>query len=295
METYVCHVTKECNCMCRYCYEQDKTSIYAWNDVYNFICNMVEYRTSDTFNIEFLGGEPLLAFNHIVGVVETFKDVFPNITIPNFIITTNGTILNDNIVYFLKDNPNVRFCASLDGTRFMNMLRITKELQNTYDLAMPNLKRLISEGLRPSVHMVTHPFNVGYLSMGIEHIYNQGIMDIGIGTVESTIIIGKEYCDRFISELKIISNKIKHGLLPGLNVHELNSLKPREDKRHYIYDESGKVIGETYGRSGNDIVSKNDKTGYIAQNMESKLGCLIEDIREIVYTNHQKIMRGESC
>ena len=33
METYVIHVTKECNMNCLYCYEKDKTSTYTWEEV----------------------------------------------------------------------------------------------------------------------------------------------------------------------------------------------------------------------------------------------------------------------
>lgn len=290
METYVVHVTKECNCKCVYCYEQDKTSTYTYDEIYHFISNLVKHRTSDIFNIEFLGGEPLLAFNHVKSVVDAFKYDFPEVTINNFIITTNGTILTYEIIEFLQENPNVSFCASLDGNKYMNMLRVTKDNINTYDRVIDNLKTLISHSITPAVHMVTHPYNIAYLSEGIVHLYNLGIRNIGIGTVESTITIGKEYCDKFISELGIISRRIKSGQLSGLYVNELNSLKPRTDNRYYIRDSSGKLIGESYGRSGNDITSHSDVIGYNAQSSESSIGTLIEDIREIVYTNHQIIM-----
>lgn len=33
LERYVIHTTKICNMNCTYCYEQDKTSTYTWDEI----------------------------------------------------------------------------------------------------------------------------------------------------------------------------------------------------------------------------------------------------------------------
>lgn len=266
------------------CYEQDKTSTYRWEEIKEYIDNLTKY--NKFFKLEFLGGEPLLAFDHIQNTVEYLEDN-SNIQVHEYTITTNGTILNDEIVKFLKNNPKVRFAASMDGTKFANQLRVFKNGHNTHDTVVKNLKTLLEEigPNRVSVHMVTHPYNIALLSKGIDHLYNIGIRSIGVGTIESTITIGKEYVDRFIREMDIVSERICNGEYPGLHVGELESLKPKTDRRHYIYDETGKTVGESYGRADNDITKQ--ETKYKPTEVSSPLGNLIYYMREKVYLNHQ--------
>lgn len=271
------------------CYERDKTSTYTWDEIKELIDNIVEYNVEKEFDIEYLGGEPLLAFDLIKKATAYMKSL-KNVKIRHYGITTNGTILNDEIVQFLKENEDVSWNASMDGNEFMNQLRVFKDTGiNSHDVVMANHKRLAEEiGVnRISIHMVTHPYNIGYLSKGIDHLYINGVRNIGIGTIESTIIIGKEYTDRFIKELDIVSEKICSGEYPDLNIDVLNHLKPRSDVRHYIRDSVGKVIAETYGRSKSDITQQNEETNYNAVAVGSQIGTLIQDIREIVYMNHQ--------
>lgn len=285
METYVIHVTKECNCACTYCYEQDKTSKYSWDEIKKLLDDILEHKTGK-FTIEFLGGEPLMAFDHIKRAVAYFGSGV------DFTITTNGTILTDEIVLFLKDNPNVRFSASLDGHRYANFMRVFKEGDkcNTYDKVIKNLQWLQREGIEFSVHMVTHPYNVAFLSDSIDHLYKLGVRNIGVGTVESTITITQSYCDRFIEELGIVSEKIHAGEYPGLHVGELEGVKPYTDTRTYIRDESGKVVGESYGRAGDDITHTNL---YNFQKCSEKTAVseMIYHIRRTVYENHQSKSR----
>lgn len=294
LERYVIHVTKQCNMRCKYCYETDRDSIYTWEETKQLIDNLIEHNTSKQFDIEYLGGEPLLAFDLIKQTTEYMESLVKDnkIKIGNYGITTNGTILDEEIIKFLKKTPNISWAASMDGTLFMNSLRVFKDSGiNSHDTVIENHKRLEKEiGIdRISIHMVTTPFNIGYLSKGIDHLYNEGVRHIGIGTIESTIVIGKEYCDRYIKELDIVSKKICNGEYPGLSVSELEGMKPRDDVRHYVKDpKSGKTIAESYGRSGEDMISGKKINEYNAYSSSSNLGELITDIREIVYTNHQR-------
>lgn len=291
-ETYVVHVTKECNCCCKYCYEKDKISQYSWDEIKNLLDNFIKYHPTKEFTIEFLGGEPMIAFDKIKNTVEYIENR-KDVNILSYCITTNGTIVHEELLELMKKYPKIRWAASMDGTPFMNSLRLFKTGENTHDSVIKNFHYLIENGIdqkRLNIHIVSHPFNIGYLSQGIKHLYDLGWRQIDIGTIESTITIGKEYCDRYISELKQISDDIKEGKYPGLIVGVLEGVKPRDDRRFYIRDKTGKVIGESYGRSGEDITSKNSETGYDAQNPGSPLGDLIQCIREIVFMYHQENM-----
>lgn len=286
MERYVLHVTKECNMNCTYCYEKDKTSKYTWEEVKQLIDNIVKFNKDKEFEIEYLGGEPLLAFD-IIKKATQYLESIQSVKVKSYAVTTNGTILDDSIIQWLKNNKKIYWFASMDGTKWMNQLRVFKESGvNSYDIVLRNHKILEKEiGInRIGIHMVIHPYNVAYLTQGIKHLYDNGARNIGVGTIESTIIIDDEYCNRFIEELDVISKELCNGKFDGLNIDVLSYLKPQTDTRYYIKDEKGKVIGESYGRTENDITKANIYNSIATQ---SQIGNMIEVIREKVYYNHQ--------
>lgn len=295
MERYVIHVTKACNLECLYCYEDDKTSTYTWDEVREFINMLIRYRTSDEFGIEFLGGEPMLAWDLIKKSYE-YLEANTNVSVTDYAITTNGTILNEEINDYLVKNRKLRWAASLDGHRHANQLRLIKGThKNSYSLVVENLRKLQENGIDPSVHMVTHPYNVAFISDSIDHLYKLGFRHIDLGTVEKTIPIDDEYCDRFIKELDLVSQKIIDGTYSGLSIGQFNWLKPYNDVRSYIKDPvTGKTIAESYGRSGNDITHKQDYT-VVRCETKDDVGEMIYHIRKAVYDNHQKRLRRISA
>jgi sulfatase maturation enzyme AslB (radical SAM superfamily) len=297
-ETYVVHVTKECNCDCKYCYEQDKTSIYTWDEIESVLNDIAKYRTSDSFTIEFLGGEPMTKWDYIVNTVDYFHKL-KTVEIPNldvsFCITTNGTIVNKEIIDLINTSEfHIEFAISMDGTKIANMFRRFKnDKSNTYDKVMENIKILKENGIEPIIHITSHPYNIGYLSDSIIHLYKNGINFIDVGTVEGVITIDEEYCKTFIKELHIISDMIHQGYLPNLRIGLFEWLKPYSDIRTYIKDETGKVVAETYGRSGDDISSQTDEYNIIKCNPDdSNISKLIYSIRKNVYDYHNRIQNN---
>jgi len=282
LESYVLHITKKCNMQCKYCYETDKTSEYTWDEIKYTLDNIIKYNKE--FNLEFLGGEPCLEPEYIRRTVEYLTHLGINI---NYTITTNGTILSDDLIELLKEYPNISWAASMDGNRFMNCLRVTKDGYNSYNLVISNHKKLesIIDINRIHIHMVTHPFNISFFVKGIEDLYSNGIRNIGVGTVETTIKIGREYCLEFIKQHDILSENYINNKYPGLSISSFEYLKPRNDKRYYIKDENNKTILETYGRVENDI---KDSVEFKSNPSTSDLGDTIVNLREIVYLRHQK-------
>lgn len=292
METYVVHVTKECNCDCLYCYEDDKTSKYSWKGIKDFLDNLVRYATVKNFTIEFLGGEPMLRWDYIKKVYNYMEEKKKSVTVESYTITTNGTIMSDEIAQYLKEHPKLHFAISMDGHKHSNQFRIFKDSRiNTYDVVMENIKILKKYDIPFNIHIVSHLYNIGYLSESIDHLYRNGIKSIDVGTIEKTMKIDKEYCDRFIKELNIVSKKIVDGKYPGLNIGLFNWVKPRDDIRSYIKDDDGKVIGESYGRVGEDITHKDVyKTHRCVE--RTTVGDMIYNIRKTVHDNHQQRLKS---
>lgn len=293
-ERYVIHVTKACNMKCLYCYEKDKTSQYEIEEVVETARTIAKNCPAEEFGIEFLGGEPMLAFDTIKAVYEMLEKEFSG-RVTDYVITTNGTILTDEILSYLKEHQKLYFAVSMDGTKWANQLRIFKNGKNSYDVARKNIiKALEVLGQdRVGVHIVTHPYNVGSINNSIKCLYDMGVKDIGIGTIESTIRLTNEYCNRFVKELLELSKKIKNGEYPDLTIDLFNNFKPETDKRHYIKDPvTGKTIGESYGRVEDDVTEK-DIEGFNSIEVHSDIEDVIIGLRRCVYENHWNIM-GEN-
>lgn len=288
LERYVIHVTKECNCDCLYCYEKDKTSEYTWEEIKHLIDKIIKCRTRNEFGIEFLGGEPMLRWDLIKQSYEYLENIL-EINVVDYIITTNGTIMEKEIADYLSKNKKIRLAYSLDGHIHANQLRVFKDSRkNTYHRVIENINFLKKYGIESTVHMVTHPYNVAMIADSIDYLYKFGIKIIDIGTVESVMKINKEYCDRFIEELDIVSKKIIDGTYSDLHIGLFEWLKPYSDVRSYIKDpETGKTIGESYGRSGNDITHTNDYN-VIKCKHKDEISEMIYHIRKTAYDSHQK-------
>lgn len=285
-ERYVIHVTKDCNMNCTYCYEKDKTSSYTKEEILNLCRQIADNCEDEQFGIEFLGGEPLLAFDNIKAVYEVLEKEYPG-RVSDYVITTNGTILTDEIIDFLEENQRVVYAISMDGTKWANQMRCFKNGKNSFEVVMENMKKALSAvGVQQvCVHMVTHPFNVASLYSSVKFLYETGIRNIGIGTVESTMDIDDRYCNRFVTEMDKVSCAIVSGELQSLSIDILDSVKPKSDVRTYIRDpKTNKVVGESYGRAGDDITHTD---AFNSVPTYSPIGDVICSLRECVYKNHQ--------
>lgn len=118
----VLSLTGRCNFACRYCYaaEHDKnkmsleTAIRAVN---------LAAASGERFVLQFSGGEPLMNYSVLKGVVEYVKD---NNIPAQLQIQTNGSKLTDEIAKFLYQNK-VGIGVSLDGRPKVNdKLRLKK-------------------------------------------------------------------------------------------------------------------------------------------------------------------------
>lgn len=119
-KSYWVYPTRACNLDCLYCYQPKKKSGDHSNEEVDTAIFMntetaeatVRFILSDepnrTKNVQFFGGEPLLAWD----IVQFFVDELKNSA--GFSITTNGTLLNDEKLAYLKAN-NFSLALSLDG------------------------------------------------------------------------------------------------------------------------------------------------------------------------------------
>ena len=99
--TLVLKIGSSCNLKCKYCH--NKATYIQWND------DVLDYlQTSNITNITFTGGEPLLHFNTIKRIVDTFGDKF------RYKLVTNASLLDQEKLDYLNAN-NIHCGVSYDG------------------------------------------------------------------------------------------------------------------------------------------------------------------------------------
>jgi len=107
----------------------------------DYIFNIVEYRTYKQLGIAFYGGEPILNFDLIREIIEYARKIFKDWSL-FFSMTTNGTIIDINIIRFLKEN-DVSLCISLDGPREIHdSKRVTHKGNGSYEIVWKNLNQI---------------------------------------------------------------------------------------------------------------------------------------------------------
>lgn len=99
------NVTHACNLRCVYCFVEKEPQTMTYDvarDTVDFlIANSKE--NGDTPSINFFGGEPMLCWDSIIVPLTNY--IRKDLRIPfNLSITTNGTLLNDERIKFMKDN-----------------------------------------------------------------------------------------------------------------------------------------------------------------------------------------------
>jgi uncharacterized protein len=123
-------------------------------------------------SLGFFGGEPLMNMNYIYDVVSEIKK---NELPIHFGITTNGTLIDDDVAYFLSTN-NFNAIVSLDGDKETH----NQSRGNSYDKVVKGIENLQKNYLYPNIRMTVTRENVGKLYENYLHILSLGINDIAI-------------------------------------------------------------------------------------------------------------------
>lgn len=125
-------LTNQCNLECTYCYEHNKKNLTMDFETAKKIVHyeMTVDDDSKFVCIYYFGGEPFLQFDLIAKIHSYLKSKKWNKGWFAF-ITTNGTLVHDNIQKWLIDNAStIEVYLSLDGNRKMHNTNRT----NSYDL-----------------------------------------------------------------------------------------------------------------------------------------------------------------
>lgn len=183
MRTLQFLVTEDCNLKCVYCYEKNKNtkSLSADFMIKRIREEMLADNDYEELSIDFFGGEPLLEFGKIKKVVEWFHQ-YPwpaNAKAYRFLVTTNGTILNEEMKeWFSRNRDDVTVGLSMDGTPEAQ----NRNRSNSYDDVakhIPFFKELWPD---QSVKMTSSLRTLDQIYEGVRHIDSLGL------PVEPTVV-----------------------------------------------------------------------------------------------------------
>lgn len=149
----ILQITQRCNLRCSYCiYSADNTFNRAHSDkVMDFgrakeaIDFLKDHSVdSEQVTIGLYGGEPFLHFNLIRKIVEYADTVLEGKKVV-FHVTTNGTLLNDEVIDFLiAERSRFHVLFSLDGTEaIQNASRRFPDGSGTYATIINNVRKLV--------------------------------------------------------------------------------------------------------------------------------------------------------
>lgn len=146
------HMAHDCNLKCEYCFasqgnfkgERCLMDIETGKKALEFLCENSGNRRN--LEVDFFGGEPLMNFTVIKELVaygrELEKKYNKNF---RFTLTTNGVLLNDEIIDFLNENMS-NVVLSLDGRKSVNdKMRKTLTNKGSYDIIVPKFKKLVEK------------------------------------------------------------------------------------------------------------------------------------------------------
>ena len=154
LQRVVLNITNQCNLACTYCYEYSDDRIaqtagkqkYMSAEIAEASVEMLLHESADRPNIHvtFFGGETLLNFpvmrTTVAYAERRAAEMGKRI---EFSLTTNATLLNEEIIEFLSDH-RIGVTVSIDGDRELNdSQRVFHNGKGTYDVIVPNIKKLL--------------------------------------------------------------------------------------------------------------------------------------------------------
>lgn len=165
-------LTENCNMRCSYCVYSGKfpdmrshtTSTMSESIAFDAV-NWLKNHSMDSEHVHlfFFGGEPLLQIDLIRRIVIYANDVFGEDKI-TFTISTNGTLINTEVIDWLGLHQNINLCITLNGPeKVHNRQRKYAVHTNSWSDIINNLmliKRLLGEEyLRQHVRYITNYAN----------------------------------------------------------------------------------------------------------------------------------------
>jgi len=109
--------TTFCNFSCFYCFEENRLPVFMNdNDIENLIEFIKKYKNLDQLDIEWYGGEPLVAFEVITKIIAKLESE-KSIKFRNHGIISNGYLLTEEKSKYFSKHPLNNIQITIDGSK----------------------------------------------------------------------------------------------------------------------------------------------------------------------------------
>lgn len=179
-------LSQDCNMRCIYCYENggsfNKTrkimDCSTIKKIVDWWISKIPQEIS-LVRVEFYGGEPLLNISGFMYAIEYINEKMKQLNKKvRYFVITNGTLINGEILEVLKINK-VTVTLSIDGDReSQNVNRRLLGNQDSYDIVVQNLHRLLDLNVRVLVRITMTQGNVKRLFNSVVSLWEAGIDEV---------------------------------------------------------------------------------------------------------------------
>ena len=185
------HIAHDCNLACQYCFAEEGEyhgrralmSFEVGKKALDFL--VANSGTRRNLEVDFFGGEPLMNWEVVKQLVEYGRSIEEaNNKKFRFTLTTNGVLLNDEILDFVnKEMGNI--VLSTDGRKEVHdRMRPFRNGKGSYDLIMPKFKKVAESRNQTNYYVrgtFTH-FNLDF-SNDVLSLADQGFKQISVEPV----------------------------------------------------------------------------------------------------------------
>ncbi len=185
------HIAHDCNLACQYCFAEEGEyhgrralmSFEVGKKALDFL--VANSGTRRNLEVDFFGGEPLMNWEVVKQLVEYGRSIEEaNNKKFRFTLTTNGVLLNDEILDFVnKEMGNI--VLSTDGRKAVHdRMRPFRNGKGSYDLIMPKFKKVAESRNQTNYYVrgtFTH-FNLDF-SNDVLSLADQGFKQISVEPV----------------------------------------------------------------------------------------------------------------
>lgn len=185
------HIAHDCNLKCKYCFaeegeyhgKRELMSLEVGKKAIDFLIKASGKRKN--LEVDFFGGEPLMNFDVVKGIVEYARSIEKEYGKNfRFTITTNGILLNDEIMDYINKNMH-NVVLSIDGRKEVHdRMRPRAGGQGSYDNIVPKFQKL-AESRNQTDYYVRGTFTRYNLDFGkdVLHLADLGFKQISVEPV----------------------------------------------------------------------------------------------------------------
>ncbi len=226
----VLQIANDCNLNCIYCYGEGgsygrRRELMTVETAKKAINLMVKNsNNSKKLYVVFFGGEPLINFDVVKSTFEYCKELEKTIDKKfSFSMTTNGTILDDEIYNFIKDN-NISVMISMDGGKdVQDKHRCYCDGRGSFDDIQKNIERfkearggyLTARATVCSTDIRFKKIKDDLLALG----FTNAITSMVDTKEDSPLFIGGDYTKRVLEQYQILADDYIENIKKGQKSH----------------------------------------------------------------------------